>query len=332
MFYKQTTDYAIENWASYDTSETIVESNGFLSNDRIALRLPKGYKNAKMTVLNNYWNTEDASIIDEMVFDKNDDLGSAGIIETTAILLEPHENTPKVDFSELVIAASSPTNGEANISISKSIEIKFNKNVEAGEEFEEIVLTDSTGNNIEVVKSLGGNTLNIVPKSLLELGNSYYLNIPMNAIRDFYGNSLINDYTINFTTKNESFTTPIGGIISKDTTLTFENSPYSLTGDIQIAYGTSLNIEPGVIIKGNNYNIKTWGVLNAIGTEKEKIRFENVNIGLNGTSAENSFINIQFSEISGGSIISPGGNAEYGSIHILRTLRIIYMYGIQQQM
>lgn len=64
-----------------------------------------------------------------MIFDKNDDLGAAGIIEMLPILLEHHEKTSKVDYSELIIVVSSPYNGENNVNINKSIEVKFNKDI-----------------------------------------------------------------------------------------------------------------------------------------------------------------------------------------------------------
>lgn len=316
VFYKQTGSFAIENWASYDSSETIVEYNSFLSIDRVALRLPKGYNNAKMTAINNYWNTEDLTIVDKMIFDKKDDLGSGDTIEISPMLLEPHGDTPKVDFSDLVVAVSNPYNGENHVSINKNIQIKFNKAVAAGDGFEDITLKDGQNNNIEISKSIEGNTLNITLGSFLQLGTSYILNIPMNAVSDLQGNNLAKAYSMNFKTKEESFTTEVGGIVSEDTTLTLENSPYSLTQDLQISYGATLNIEPGVIIKGNNNNINTWGVLNSIGTEKEKIIFEHVNIGLKGTSKENSQIDIQYSEVNGGSIIAPGGNGMYGSFNL----------------
>ena len=331
VFYKQTSNFAVENWASYDSSETIVEYNSFMSTDRIALRLPSGYDNAKMKAVNNYWNTNDTEIIDSMIFDKKDDLSAASIIETLPILLEPHEKTPKVDYSELGIVVSSPYSGENNVNINKNIEIKFNKDILNGDNFNQIELKDSLGNSTEISKVLSGNTLTIKAESLLKLGTSYKLNIPMNSIKDINGNYLNKDYEISFTTKDELLTTNIGGVISKDIILTVENSPYTLTEDIQVAYGATLTIEPGVIIKGNNHYIKVWGTLNAIGTENDKITFNDVKIKLNGTSQENSFMDIRFAEVNGGSIASPSGGSAYGSFnlrdsHIKNTEDYMYVW------
>jgi hypothetical protein len=98
VFYNQAPSYgkyfAIRNWASYNESETIVQYNSFLSTDRVALELPSGYGDAAITATNNYWNTTDTSIIDGMIYDKNDDLACAGYIDYTPFLTSPHPDTP----------------------------------------------------------------------------------------------------------------------------------------------------------------------------------------------------------------------------------------------
>jgi cysteine-rich repeat protein len=89
--------YSVENWASYGTSETIVENNSFLNTDQIAVELPVGYDSAHMTAVNNYWNTTDPTVIESMIFDRNDDLGSADFIPYLPFLSVPHPDTPSLD-------------------------------------------------------------------------------------------------------------------------------------------------------------------------------------------------------------------------------------------
>lgn len=93
-----THNYIIKNWASYDTSETIVENNSFISEDRVVLRLE--YSNSKMTATNNYWGTTDTSIISSRIYDQNDDLNLTSVIEFEPFLTEPHVDTP--DYSSFV--------------------------------------------------------------------------------------------------------------------------------------------------------------------------------------------------------------------------------------
>ena len=110
VFLKQTTPYAVENWADY-SGQVIVRYNSFLSNDRIALKLPSGYSNVAMIADHNYWNTTDTSVIDSMIYDKNDDLGCAGYINYTPILSEPDPNTPSLDNLKFTISASASSGG-----------------------------------------------------------------------------------------------------------------------------------------------------------------------------------------------------------------------------
>jgi len=92
VFYQQSTNYAVKNWANYNSSEVIAKYNSFLSNDRIALRLEAD--GTSITAINNYWNTTNTSIIDSMIYDKNDDLALKGYIVYVPILTEPDPNTP----------------------------------------------------------------------------------------------------------------------------------------------------------------------------------------------------------------------------------------------
>jgi uncharacterized repeat protein (TIGR02543 family) len=87
-------DFWIQNWASYDSSATIVKYNSFINTEGIVLKLPSGYDRAAMSATKNYWGTQDTRIIDTMIYDKNDDITCAGYIDYLPILTEPHPSTP----------------------------------------------------------------------------------------------------------------------------------------------------------------------------------------------------------------------------------------------
>jgi hypothetical protein len=88
----------INNWASYGSSETVVEYNSFLGmTDEVVLKLPEGYEDAAMTASNNYWGTTDEGTIGEMVFDSNDNIQSGGEIDYGPTLESPHPDTPSID-------------------------------------------------------------------------------------------------------------------------------------------------------------------------------------------------------------------------------------------
>lgn len=123
--------------------------------------------------------------------------------------------------------------------------------------------------------------------------------------------------------------TGISGIVASDTTLNLVNSPYVIGSDVQIAYGSTLTIEPGVVIYGNQNSIKVFGIFDAIGTANEKITFNNVNIKPgNGLSYELFKINIDYAEVNSGSIYSTTGNYIYGSISLRNSILtdVAFMY------
>jgi len=85
----------LNNWNSRGDSEMVVEYNSFIGmTDEVVLSLPEGYENAALSAPNNYWGTTDESTIEGMIYDENDDINSAGIIEYAPILDEPHSDTP----------------------------------------------------------------------------------------------------------------------------------------------------------------------------------------------------------------------------------------------
>jgi hypothetical protein len=46
---------------------------------------------------NNFWDTTDESTVQEMIYDSNDDIESAGEISYTPILEDPDSETPQFD-------------------------------------------------------------------------------------------------------------------------------------------------------------------------------------------------------------------------------------------
>jgi hypothetical protein len=65
------------------------------------------------------------------------------------------------------------------------------------------------------------------------------------------------------------------GSLSGYTTWTAANSPYYLTTNLVINSGDTLNIQPGVVVHLNGYQIQVYGLLNAQGTSSNKIYFLN---------------------------------------------------------
>jgi hypothetical protein len=93
------TGYAVENWAAYGNSKTVVEGNTFASTDGVAVSLPSGYNDAALEATDNYWGTTDKSLIESMIYDENDDLNTAGEIPYEPYLESPASTTPAIPDS-----------------------------------------------------------------------------------------------------------------------------------------------------------------------------------------------------------------------------------------
>lgn len=89
-----TADYWIQNRGSFNQSETIIQYNSFSSEDRTALQLAPDHDSAAMIATNNYWGTQDESLISAMIYDKNDAPSCAGYVSYSPYLTEPHPDTP----------------------------------------------------------------------------------------------------------------------------------------------------------------------------------------------------------------------------------------------
>lgn len=71
-----------------------------------------------------------------------------------------------------------------------------------------------------------------------------------------------------------SYATNVQGLILGNITWTKANSPYIVTGDIDIDTNASLTIEPGVRVQfSGNYTIYVDGKINAVGTDADSIIF-----------------------------------------------------------
>lgn len=89
-------DVAVENWISSGTSQTLVQSNAFLSNNRIVLRIPPGMLEAKIIATNNFWNTLEVSVINQLIYDRSDDPGSDSYIPFVPFLSNQPSGIPAI--------------------------------------------------------------------------------------------------------------------------------------------------------------------------------------------------------------------------------------------
>lgn len=100
LFYNQLGP-AVETWASYGGTSTIVSNNSFVSTDRLALSIPDNYSSASMKAENNYFGTIDINAIERMIYDRNDSFNSASFVSYNPILTYHDSLTPQ--FTEFFL-------------------------------------------------------------------------------------------------------------------------------------------------------------------------------------------------------------------------------------
>jgi len=119
--------------------------------------------------------------------------------------------------------------------------------------------------------------------------------------------------------------TKIGGPIAIDMTWTLDKSPYIVVQNIEVAEGATLTIEPGVMVKFDDYALIISGTLIARGTEEKMITF---------TSDQDSpepgdWKGIKFEDSSVDAIFNE--NMNYVSGSILEYCKVEYGSGIKAE-
>ena len=77
--------------------EMIVKYNSFIDIDGMILLLEPDFQSTNMNGTENYWGTLDTNIIDQKIYDKNDDIRVKNYISYLPILTQPHPSTPRPD-------------------------------------------------------------------------------------------------------------------------------------------------------------------------------------------------------------------------------------------
>jgi hypothetical protein len=86
--------YIINNYASYGLSKTYVNNNSFTNTTGIILEVEQTSTTADMDASQNYWGTANTTIIDSMIYDKNDDFSCSSYINYLPILDAPDPDVP----------------------------------------------------------------------------------------------------------------------------------------------------------------------------------------------------------------------------------------------
>ena len=217
------------------------------------------------------------------------------------------------------LSLSKDTINISNSDDSLNFELRITDNISGLERiYIDLAATKGTSRVFTTPTKISGNNLDgiwtgtfIIPKgsadSIWEIGSI--------QIRDNLGNQknysntdfiqLKFDYQVYSSYKKSILQT--SGILSQNLVINKLNSPYKLTGDLQIPENLSLTINEGVIFDGSGYSIKTKGNITATGAKGNPIQIKNLTIyGLSGLPT----LDFNYCIISNSNLTKPTGNSD----------------------
>ncbi len=118
----------------------------------------------------------------------------------------------------------------------------------------------------------------------------------------------------------QAHATVVGGIIDTDTVWSDNGSPYTFNSTVQIAYGATLTIAPGVQVNGGT--IQVFGTLIAKGSGANRPLFTGTTIafGTPQNPADTGSITIDDAVLNSGSLYGATGNAIYGTLSLTNSV------------
>lgn len=104
--------------------------------------------------------------------------------------------------------------------------------------------------------------------------------------------------------------TPLGGVITQNTVLSAERSPYRLVSDVTVPQNVAMTVNPGVEILGVGRKLGVQGVLNVAGSQAAPVSLKDLtirreNLGTDAAYIQACQVNIAWAQVSGGAVYAP---------------------------
>jgi len=219
----------------------------------------------------------------------------------------------------LTVASMGPVPGATDVAVTTTFTAKFSEAIDPATATTGSFTVYDGGTPVRGRVTASDSTVTFTPRMPLRTSATYTASVTT-GLRSKSGGALASGRTWTATTEAGQ---SLGGIISASTTLSLAGSPYTLTSNVQVAYGATLTIEPGVVLDGQGRRIEVFGSLAAVGTANQPVTFHGARLvpGANAPSQPFS-ITLQHALVDGGSIYGATGNAVYGSL-VLRDSRLV---------
>jgi photosystem II stability/assembly factor-like uncharacterized protein/methionine-rich copper-binding protein CopC len=115
--------------------------------------------------------------------------------------------TAAPDTTAPTVSSADPVNSATNVIRDKTVVITFNENIQAGSAYANITFKTAAGVSVDATPTISGaTTLSFDPPNDLAGNTVYTITIPVSAVKDMSNNNLAAQYTLSFTTQND--TTP----------------------------------------------------------------------------------------------------------------------------
>ena len=144
-----------------------------------------------------------------------------------------------VSSSTLNVSSINPANGSTNVANNQPITLTFNEPIQAGNAIDAITVTGSDGIARYITKTITGDILTITPLDNWNLGSTYNITIPANAVTDQNGIALTTPYTSTFNTTTTPTITSINP--ANGTSNVANNQPITLTFNEPIQAGNAID-------------------------------------------------------------------------------------------
>lgn len=96
------------------------------------------------------------------------------------------------------VTAIDPTDGATDVDQDKEITVTFSEDVQAGTNYNGIIVRSSSGQGYSITKNIVGNQLSIKGNVKWTAGTTFNILIPKNAVRNIVGNQNENEFTSTF--------------------------------------------------------------------------------------------------------------------------------------